>query len=82
MRLLSGLLFTVVLVFGISFSVLNSAPAVIHYYVGTKEMPLSLLILIILILGIVIGLLAALPTVLKLKMDIRRFAVSMHNKIH
>jgi putative membrane protein len=73
MRLLSliGLAFATIL--GVSFALLNSTSVVVDYYIGAKKMPLSLLILIVLILGIIIGLLASLPSIIRLKLEGRRF---------
>lgn len=72
MRLLGILLLTLAVLIGVTFSVLNADPVLVHYYVGTKEIPLSILVIGVLVLGIIIGMFTSFPTVLRLKMEIRR----------
>ncbi len=73
MRLLSLILLTLVILFGISFAVLNAEWVVVNYYVGVEKVPLSVLILGTWIFGILIGSLISLPSILKLKLELRRF---------
>ncbi len=56
-------------VFGLGFALSNSDLVQVHYYVGTKTMPLSMLVLGALVLGLVVGWLAALPTIIRLKIE-------------
>lgn len=71
MRFLSLLLLTFAALLGISFAVLNAEPVMVNYYIGTQKLPLSILIIGVLILGVIIGWFMTLPTILKLKMQLR-----------
>jgi putative membrane protein len=71
MRLLSLLCLTFVILLGFSFAILNSDLVTIHYYVGVKQMPLSILMLGVLVLGIIIGWIVSFAALLKCKMAIR-----------
>lgn len=55
MRWISYLIFLLVVLLGISFAVLNAKPVVINYYIATREMPLSLLLVIALGAGLLLG---------------------------
>jgi uncharacterized integral membrane protein len=72
MRLLSILFLAFALILGVSFAVINSDIVIVHYYVGTASMHLSVLMLGVWVFGIIIGLLAAFPKVLRLKLELRR----------
>lgn len=72
MRLLSLLALTFAVVLGVTFAVLNAEQVTINYFLGTKQIPLSILILGVWVFGIAIGLLASSYTVLKLKVELRR----------
>ncbi len=60
-------LFAVVIGFGFALS--NSDVVLVHYYIGTKSVPLSVLVLGALVFGLVLGWLVALPTIIKLKIE-------------
>ena len=72
MRILSFLLLICLLVLGITFAILNSEFVVVHYYLGAKSLPLSVLMLLVWILGIIIGLLFSIPKIIKLSLELRR----------
>ena len=67
MRIVSLLLLTFAAILGISFAVLNAEPVSVNYYIGTRAIPLSVLLLGVLVLGILIGLLVSFATIVKLK---------------
>lgn len=73
MRLLSLIALTLAVLVGLSFAVLNGEFVVINYYIGSKKVPLSLLILGVWAFGIVVGWLASLPALIRLKLELRRF---------
>jgi uncharacterized integral membrane protein len=56
---------------GIAFALSNSQIVLVHYYVGTWSMPLSLLVLGALVLGLMMGWLSALPSILRAKFQRR-----------
>ncbi len=71
-RILSVVVALVLLAATIAFSVINAHPVVIHYYLGSAELPLALLVVICLIVGILVGFLLALGWVLRLRMELLR----------
>jgi uncharacterized integral membrane protein len=72
MRLLSIITLTFAVLLGMSFAILNADFVTVHYYVGTKSVPLSLLILGAWIFGIIVGLLISALKILGLRMELRR----------
>lgn len=72
MRLFSIVILTFALLIGITFAILNSEFVMVRYYLGTKSMPLSVLLLLVWVFGITVGLVFSFPKVLKLQMELRR----------
>lgn len=52
---------------GVAFALSNSQTVVVHYYVGTRAMPLSLLVLGALVAGLIMGWLSALSNIVRAK---------------
>ncbi len=67
MRFFIYLVGIAIALFGVGFAGLNAEPVKIQYYLGVSTLPLSLLLVIALGLGLLIGLLATLVMVIKLK---------------
>ena len=64
-----------VVVLGLAFHIKNDQPVTLNYYVDTIQVPhLSWVVLGSLAVGVVLGILAALNTVFRLKREIRRLA--------
>lgn len=57
----------VILLFGLAFHLKNNQLIAVNYYLGEIELPLSLIIVLILIAGSLLGILASLPAIIKLK---------------
>ena len=72
MRLLGFGLLIVVVVFGLSFAVLNAEPVSLNYYFGYRDIPLSLVVVLSLAVGAVIGILFSLGVILRLKQQLAR----------
>jgi len=72
MRLLGLIILALTLLLGVSFAILNAQTVVVNYYLGTKALPLSVLLVGIFIIGIVIGFVVSLPSIIRLKLKIRR----------
>jgi lipopolysaccharide assembly protein A len=72
MRILSYLVLLVIMLVGLTFASLNSTVVSFNYYLGTKEIALSLLLVFAFGLGIGLGLLVAVFPWLKAKADIFR----------
>lgn len=71
MRIFSYLFSIILVVLTVSFSVLNSQPVLINYFIGQKNIYFPLLLFILLFLGVIIGVLAMLPVVIRLKIKKR-----------
>jgi uncharacterized integral membrane protein len=69
-RLLSYFSCLVLVIFGVCFSLLNSHDVPINYFFGQKTIYFPLLFLILLFLGALIGVIAMLPIIVKLKMKV------------
>ena len=68
MRIFSYIFILVVVFLGVTFATLNSDLVNINYYIGQKEMPLSLLISITFGVGCLLGILVGLWILFKTKM--------------
>lgn len=67
MRILVLLLLLLVIGIGLTFSVMNAEPVSLEYYFGTSDIPLALLLVITLALGALLGVVASLGVILRLK---------------
>ena len=75
LRILSLGILLIVLLFGLSFAVLNSDSIIVNYYLGEREIPLSVALIAALILGALLGILASLSVILR-----QRTRISMLNR--
>jgi len=71
-RIMTIILFVIVLMVSVGFSAINLAPVDINYYLGTLSLPLSMIIIVAIILGTLLGALALSTTILRLKYENRR----------
>ncbi len=67
MRFLKLLFFILAMMVGAAFTVLNAEPVLFNYYFGSRELPLSVILIGTLGLGIFLGILSGLNTLLGLK---------------
>lgn len=67
MRIITTLLIILLVLLGLTFAGLNAEPVIINYYIGTKKLPLSLLLILTLVCGSLLGLLANLVFCIRLK---------------
>ena len=72
MRTLTTLLFVIIVLFGISFACLNASDVSINYFVGTRMLPLSLLLVLSLAVGAFIGFLLGVSMYWRVKRRARR----------
>ena len=68
MRLFLYLLWIIIVLIGTAFALLNSTMVPINYFFGTNTLYFPLLLLLILVVGVLLGVLALVPTIIKLKM--------------
>ena len=66
-RIAKWILFLAIFLFGLAFHLKNKQDMVLNYYVGSIELPVSLILLLVLCLGALLGALASLPIIIKLK---------------
>lgn len=60
MRIFSYLFMLLLILFGVSFAILNAEPVLINFYIGTQTLPLSLLLVLALFFGVALGLIVSL----------------------
>ncbi len=73
-----GFLFSLVIVlFGLSFALLNAQPVELDYYFGQTGMPLSLVIVLAVIVGAVLGVIASLGVILRQRRALARLRRSL-----
>jgi len=58
-RIVYLFLFLVLVIFGIVFAVLNAEPVQLNYYFGSKDVALSLILVLAMIVGALLGVLAS-----------------------
>ena len=71
-RLLGFLLLLVVVVVGLAFAVLNAQTVQLHYYFGSTDAPLSLVLVLVLAVGAVLGVVASLGMVVGQRRELGR----------
>ncbi len=69
-RLFGFIALLIVVVFGLSFAVLNAEPVSLNYYFGYRDIPLSMVVVLSLAVGALIGILVGMGTILRLKQQI------------
>ena len=57
MKIFNYAIILCIIILGITFSILNAEPVVLHYYVGNRQLPLSLLLVCGFVLGLMCGML-------------------------
>lgn len=67
MRIMSYLFLLIIIIIGVTFATLNSETVTVHYYIGNRVMPLSLLLVIVLAIGSLLGMMVGFWIVLKVK---------------
>lgn len=68
MRIISFLIVLLVIIVGVTFSLLNSQTVLVNYYVGQHQLPLSFLLMITFAAGCLLAILVGFIIVLKLKL--------------
>jgi putative membrane protein len=67
MKIIGYIFLLLIIVLGFTFACLNASSVNINYYIGSTNMPLSMLLVIAFIVGMIIGMLFMLGWVVKLK---------------
>lgn len=66
-RIISFLTICFLVLFGFTFAILNAEPVTLNYYIGTRILPLSLLLALALFFGALLGLLTSFTVWLRIK---------------
>lgn len=69
MRIISYFFFLAILIFGVSFAILNSESVTINFYLGQSSLPLSLLLVLVFAGGCLIGMVVGFWLLIKAKMS-------------
>jgi lipopolysaccharide assembly protein A len=68
-RILSYIVLLIIVLFGVTFALLNSQAVTVNYYLGQSTLPLSLLLVLVFALGCLCGVIACAWLVMKTKLD-------------
>ncbi|MEO8401106.1 MAG: lipopolysaccharide assembly protein LapA domain-containing protein [Gammaproteobacteria bacterium] len=79
MRIITFLLLLIIILIGVTFAALNPDVVTVHYYLGQKDLPLSLLLVLVFALGCFLGLLVGGWLLLKVK--IKNYGLKQRLKI-
>ena len=83
MRIFFYILLIIVVLLGITFAALNAESVTLHYYFGTRQIPLSFLLVFSLVFGILLGWLLHLAMLFRLKREIFALKKKLkHNNEH
>ncbi|MDH5573516.1 MAG: LapA family protein [Gammaproteobacteria bacterium] len=77
LRLLYLFLFLLLIIAGIAFAVLNATPVSFNYYFDSTQIPLSLILVLAILVGAVLGVMASIGLIIKLKREISRLKKSV-----
>lgn len=78
-RIITIALFLAVFASGAAFSAINTGPVAINYYLGTLNIPLSVVVIASLVSGIILGALAISVSTLRLRYENRRLQKKMES---
>ncbi|ADJ27158.1 lipopolysaccharide assembly protein LapA domain-containing protein [Nitrosococcus watsonii] len=76
-RIFYFFIFVFVFVLGLTFAGRHAEPVAIDYHFGQLHVPLSLLLALILLTGTILGILASLITIIRLRRENRRLRKSI-----
>lgn len=84
-RLIEFLIVLVVVLFGLSFALLNAEPVALDYYLGTSSLPLSLALVIAAVVGALLGVAVTAGMALRQRREaarLRRRAAQLEKELH
>ena len=62
----------VIVILGVVFAVLNAEPVHLNFYIGAKQLPLSLALILATLIGALLGVLASIQLILKSRREVAR----------
>ncbi len=72
MRIVQGIILLIVFVLALAFTVINADAVTLNYYLGKLELPLSVIIIGAFAMGAIVGILATLGRVMRLRREVNR----------
>ncbi len=69
-RIIALIVLFLMLLLGLAFYVQNAQPAVLHYYLGTIELPVAILVGLSMLAGVLLGILASGMALLRLRHEL------------
>ena len=76
-RILYLFIFLVLVIFGIVFAVLNAEPVNLNYYFGSKEVALSLILVLAMIAGAILGVIASASMIFSNRREVMKLRKSV-----
>lgn len=67
MRIINFIFILLIIIFGITFAILNSASVTLNYYIGQLSTPLSLILVIAFAVGCFVGIVVGIGLFIKMK---------------
>jgi len=62
----------IIIILGVIFAVLNAEPVHLNFYFGSRQLPLSLALILATLVGALLGVLASMQVILKSKREVSR----------
>lgn len=76
-RIVYLFIFLILVIFGIVFAVLNAEPVNLNYYFGSKEVPLSLILVLAMIVGAILGVIASASMIISNRREVMKLRKSV-----
>ena len=76
-RIIYLFIFLILVIFGIVFAVLNAEPVNLNYYFGSKEVPLSLILVLAMIVGAILGVIASASMIISNRREVMKLRKSV-----
>ena len=76
-RIVYLIIFLILVVFGIVFAVLNAEPVKLNYYFGSKEVALSLVLVLAMIVGAILGVIASASMIISNRREVVKLRKSV-----
>jgi putative membrane protein len=76
-RIVYLIIFLILVIFGIVFAVLNAEPVELNYYFGSKEVALSLILVLAMIVGAILGVIASASMIINNRREVVKLRKSV-----
>mgnify|MGYP001816862726 FL=1 len=76
-RIVYLIIFLILVIFGIVFAVLNAEPVELNYYFGSKEVALSLILVLAMIVGAILGVIASASMIISNRREVVKLRKSV-----